>query len=251
MTARTVPLVGAPTWFDLSSSEQARSQAFYSELFGWEAEAPQPEMGGYAGFRLRGERIAGCMPNASGMADAWTTYFAVDDAEKTAALVAECGGTVHAPAMDVADLGRMAVVSDPGGSAFGLWQPGTHLGFGLVDEPGAPSWFELHTLAYDAVLPFYAEVLGWDLLTVSDVPGFRYTVAVVEGQQVVGVMDATGHDGVTPAWEVYVHCDDVAATQRRGVALGGAVVHPAEETPYGVLGSLTDPTGALVKLRRA
>ena len=44
----------------------------------------------------------------------------------------------------------MAVVTDPGGAAIGIWQPGLHKGFGIYDEPGTPSWFELHTRDYDA-----------------------------------------------------------------------------------------------------
>ena len=69
----------------------------------------------------------------------------------------------------------MAVVTDPGGAAIGMWQPGLHKGFGIFDEPGTPSWFELHTRDYDASVQFYRDVFKWDTHAVSDTPEFRYT----------------------------------------------------------------------------
>lgn len=248
-TTRTPLAAGAPCWADLTSTDHAASLAFYCELFGWSAETPDASMGWYANFLRDGERITGSMP---GEVDAWTVYFATTDAEATAARAAAVGGAVHAPAMDVTDLGRMAVLGDPGGAAFGLWQTGTHLGFPVLDAPGAPTWFELHTRDYDAVLTFYREVLGWQVQVVSAAPGFRYSIAVVDGREVCGVMDAAGFlpEGAPSAWQVYFFADDLDASVARAVALGASVVDPAVDTPYGRLVTLADPQGAVFKLRQ-
>ncbi len=245
----TVTAPGALCWADLSSTDHAASIAFYSGLFGWSAQTPDPALGHYASFLRDGERIAGSMPGA---VDAWTVYVATPDAERTATRVSAAGGSVHAPAMDVMDLGRMAVVGDVGDAAFGLWQPGTHRGFAVMDVPGAPSWFELHTRDYDAVLPFYAAALGWQVQVVSDQPGFRYSTASVEGREVAGLMDAVGvvPDDAPTAWIIYFACADVDADLARAVELGASVVHGPQDSPYGWLATLTDPQGVTFKLRQ-
>ena len=249
-TTRTALAPGAPCWADLTSTDHAASLAFYTGLFGWDAETPDPAMGHYANFLREGRRLVGSMP---GTVDAWTVHFATTDAERTAEVAQAHGGAVHAPVMDVMDLGRLAVLADPAGAVFGLWQAGTHTGFPVLDVPGAPSWFELHTRDYDAVVAFYRDVLGWQVQVVSDVPGFRYSTAVVGGREVAGVMDAEGFlpEGAPAAWQVYFSTEDVEASLARAVELGATVVHPAEDTPYGRLAALADPQGAVFKLRQA
>ena len=144
MPARESAPIGAPCWVDLMSSDVARSRAFYGDLFGWTSEEPDPNLGGYWNFSKDGVLVAGGMsaqdPN---MPDFWSTYLATDDAAKTLELVAAQGGQVFVPGMQVVKegtvLGTMAVLSDPGGATIGTWQPGEHRGFGILNEPGAPS----------------------------------------------------------------------------------------------------------------
>src|SRR3954471_16343129 len=127
MPTRDTAPIGAPCWVDLMTSDTAKSRAFYSDLFGWEAEEPNPEFGGYFNFTKNGVLVAGCMAAQpdSGMPDVWSIHLATDDAVKTAAATATNGGQVHVAAMPVADLGTMAMVADPSGAAIGIWQPGT------------------------------------------------------------------------------------------------------------------------------
>lgn len=244
---------GAPCWIDLFTADPDRAVAYYGELFGWTADAPSAEHGGYTNFRLGDALIAGMMRNdgADGQPDAWTTYLSVPDAKAATDAVAAAGGHVYVEAMPVDDLGTMAVVGDPGGAGVGLWQPGLHRGYGRYQEPGAPYWHELHTRDYAAVLDFYRTALGWETRDVGDeATGFRYTQLVVDGQEYAGVMDGTGFlpDGVPSAWSVYITVADVDATLERAAALGGAVVLDAETTPFGRLAQITDPTGVAIKL---
>ena len=248
----TAPL-GAPCWADLFTSDQDRSRAFYGELFGWESKDPGVEFGGYVNFVKDGQLIAGCMRNdgETRVPDTWSVYLAVEDAEATVAAAAAAGSQVIVPAMPVADLGTMAVVTDAGGATIGLWQPGEHKGFGTIDEPGTPSWFELHTRDYDASLRFYRDVFGWKTSTVGDSPEFRYTTLGEGDSALAGVMDATPYlpDGVPAHWQVYFRVEDADAALATVTRLGGAVIQPAKDTPYGRLAQAADPTGALFKLR--
>jgi predicted enzyme related to lactoylglutathione lyase len=246
--------IGAPCWADLFTSDPERSRAFYRELFGWTPDEADPRFGGYFNFTKNGVRIAGAMQNdGSGQPDGWNVYLATDDAEKTVAAATENNGQVIVPPMAVADLGTMAVVTDPGQAAIGMWQPGAHRGFGLIAEAGTPSWFELHTRDYDASVEFYRTVFRWETSVVSDAPDFRYTTLTVGDEMLAGIMDARNFlpDGVPAHWSVYYATDDADASLALVRKLGGAVVTDAEDTPYGRLATASDPTGAVFKLRQA
>ncbi len=250
MPAPTSRPPGVPVWADLSTSDPERAETFYTGLFGWTAEHTGDDFGNYVNFRKNGELVAGMIQNQQpGAPDAWTTYLLAADAKATTAAVTANGGRVHMEPMDVRDLGVMAIVGDPGGATVGIWQPGTHTGFGLVLEPDAPAWFELHTSDYDAVVPFYRTVFGWTTATVSDEPTFRYTVLEADGLQQSGIMDAAQWlgDGVISNWQVYFNSADVDASLAKVGELGGTVTEEAQDTPYGRLGQAEDPTGAIFK----
>jgi len=244
--------VGAPCWVDLFTSDPDGSRAFYGELFGWTSKDAGDEYGGYVNFLKDGVMVAGGMGNdgSSGSPDRWSVYLAVDDAEATVEAATGHGGQVLLPAMAVKELGSMAMVTDAGGAAIGIWQPGLHKGFGILGEPDTPSWFELHTRDYDASVQFYRDVFGLDTHAVSDVPEFRYTTLGASGCQLAGVMDAAGFlpEGVPASWSVYFGVADADAALADIVRLGGSVVQPAEDTPYGRLAAAADPTGAMFKL---
>jgi predicted enzyme related to lactoylglutathione lyase len=225
---------------------------FYDALFGWTHESAGEDYGGYVNFSKDGIAVAGCMRNGgeSGMPDVWSVYLAVIDAAASVGTATAHGGAVIVPAMDVMELGRMAVLVDPGQAAIGVWQPGLHQGFGLLAEPGAPAWFELHTRDYEASVAFYRDVFAWDTHPVSDTPEFRYTTFGEDEGALAGIMDASAFlpDGVPAHWSVYFAVTDTDAALARVAELGGAVVMDAEDTPYGRLATAADPTGALFKL---
>ncbi|MCK5754243.1 MAG: VOC family protein, partial [Mycobacterium sp.] len=54
--------IGAPIWFDLMSSDPDKAAEFYGAIFGWEAEAANPDFAGYRNFLKNGKRVAGCGP---------------------------------------------------------------------------------------------------------------------------------------------------------------------------------------------
>ncbi|MDQ1432240.1 MAG: uncharacterized protein QOF40_2842 [Actinomycetota bacterium] len=252
MPLREEAPIGAPCWVDVLTSDPGRTKEFYGRLFGWTVEDPGEEYGGYFNFLKDGVHVAGGMRNdgESGVPDLWSVYLATDDADATIERTVAAGGQVMVPAMDVMELGRMAVVIDVGGAVIGTWQPGLHKGFGVLAEPGAPAWFELHTRAYDATIEFYRDVFGWKTQVASDEPEFRYSTLDSNGEQLAGVMDASAFlpDGVPATWNVYFAVPNADAALSEIVALGGEVVAGAEDTPYGRLATAADATGALFKI---
>lgn len=243
---------GAPAWIELSTSDPDAAQSFYRDLFGWDAEVAGPELGNYINFRKDTKRVAGGMRNdgQSGQPDAWSVYLATNDAKATVDAAAQRGAPVLVDPMEVMDLGTMAWVVDPGGAAVGAWQPGTLAGYEVRGEPGTPGWFELHTKDYDAAVAFYRDVFRWDAHMMSDTPEFRYTTLGEGDGQLAGIMDDTvdGVPDVAPHWAIYFQVDDTDAALERVVELGGSVVMPAADTPYGRLAVATDTTGAQFRL---
>jgi predicted enzyme related to lactoylglutathione lyase len=255
MPTRDSTTTGTPCWIDLFTSDPDASRAFYGNLFGWASEDAGEEYGGYINFVREGAPVAGAMRNdgSTGNPDAWNVYLAADDVDAVVTAAVDNGGQVHMPAMAVGDLGKMAVIADAGGAAIGVWQPGQHRGFAVVDEPGAPGWFELHTRQYDTSVAFYGDVFELEPHTHSDSPEFRYTTLNDGDTELAGIMDAAAFlpEGMPSYWSVYFMTDDADKAVAKVTDLGGTVTEAPQDTPYGRLAAVTDSTGAAFKLMAA
>jgi uncharacterized protein len=257
MPTRDSAPVGSPCWADLWTSDVEGSRVFYSRLFGWEAQAPSPEFGGYFMFTRDGVPIAGGMGDMGDMRanDSWKIYLATADIGKTLEAAEAEDAQIVAPAMPVADLGVQALLTDPTGAHLGAWQPGTFPGFTVLNENGAPSWFELLTRDYGSAVAFYRSVFGWDTNVTGDSDEFRYTtMRDPRGDgELAGIMDAAGFlpEGVPSHWAVFWEVDDVDDAVASVTSLGGSVAMNPTDTPYGRLATVADPAGAQFKLRTA
>ena len=245
---------GTPNWIEVFTHEPDRAAEFYSALFEWEVQDSGPDFGTYRTFHLDGRLVAGCMQNTMPpeVPNVWFTYLATPDATATVAAARAAGSDVQVEPEAIGDMGTMAVLSDTAGAMIGLWQPGSLAGFEQSGVAGAPAWFELHTLDYPAALNFYRDVLQWDLHTMSDDPHFRYSTFGSGDSRRAGIMDAAGTlpPGVPSHWTVYFAVTDTGATARQTLELGGHVYHGAEDTPFGRIATLSDPTGAMFRVRQ-
>jgi hypothetical protein len=240
---------GTPSWVDFATPDIAASVEFYGGLFGWEA----PEMenseqtGGYRQATKNGRPAAGIMPvMQEGQSPAWTTYVSVEDAEATAAAVKDAGGTVVVGPMEVLDLGKMAVFTDPGGAFFGVWQPAAFAGAGVVNEPGAIAWNELNTRDLAAAKEFYGAVFGWQFQD-QEMGAETYTMIVLGDRPVGGILDLTARqvpEEIPPHWQVYFGVEDTDAAIETAKGAGGAVMMEPIDIPFGRFAILTDPQGA-------
>lgn len=243
---------GTPCWIDLIVPDQQAALDFYRDLFGWQGEVGPPEYGGYSVCTLKGKPVAGVMKasNPDGSVPdpmppaMWTTYLSTDNIDGTLKSVSDAGGTVVMGPMDVMDLGRMAVVTDPTGAAVGLWQPGSFDGAGIVNEHGALIWNELNTPDVPAAAAFYAGVLPVTTAR-STMPGATdYTEFKVGERAVGGMMDlAKLPAGVPPHWMPYFHVDSVDEIQAAAERAGGSVMAPAFDMVAGRMAVLCDPQG--------
>ncbi len=243
---------GTPCWVDLGTSDIPKAIRFYSSLFGWDVTPGGPEVGGYSMAQFDGRNVAGIGPNMSSpdAPSAWSTYFAASDADATAAKVTAAGGSVVMGPMDVMDVGRMAVALDVTGAAFGLWQARSHTGVQLANAPGAFTWSEHMSRDFEGAKAFYAAVFGYEYGDMSS-DGFSYATLLLSGQQVVGGIGAypEGADASHPAfWPVYFGTADTDKSVELATSLGGSVIRPAADSPYGRLAVVADDQGAAFSL---
>jgi hypothetical protein len=248
---------GTPSWVDVSSDDMDASAAFYAGLLGWEvAEAgPVQQAAGYRMLQLGGLDVAGLGPAVPGVAPAWTSYIAVDDADATAKAVEAAGGMVVLPPTDLGDAGRLAILVDDGGAGFSIWQAGRHQGADLVNEPGSLAWTELARRDPDRARAFYRAVFGWDA-EVGDMPGAptssytTFSLPEAGGAPLAGMvqMNEDWPDDIAPHWMVYLAVADCDAAVARVGELGGVVSIPPFDMPNGRIAVVADDRGATFSL---
>jgi hypothetical protein len=272
MLERDGYIPGVPCWVDTSQPEPAAAATFYSGVFGWECEdvMPPDSPGKYLMARLHGGDVAAIasQPEGGPPMATWNTYIWVDSADETAAKVWAAGGRVLTEPFDVSDAGRMAVLADPEGASFCIWEAGRHRGARIVNEPGSVNFNVLNTRDLAGAQSFYGQVFGWELLDLaggggqmwllpgygdflekSD-PGLRARMAenyapsrfedVVAGLTPI----VPGQGDVQPHWGVTFAVGDADATAEEATALGGRVIVAPFDAPWVRMTVLADPAGA-------
>jgi predicted enzyme related to lactoylglutathione lyase len=244
---------GAICWVELGTTDQKAAKEFYGKLFGWSFHDVESGPGDvYTMFRLRDKDVAagyqidpGKMP---GVPPHWMLYVATADADRSAARAAELGGTVKMPAFDVGPFGRMAVLGDPQGAHFCVWQARENPGIGLVNEPGAFTWGQLNTSDTAGAETFYRSLFGWDAKTGTG-GGMTYTEWILGGVPFGGMMALPPGAGAPPHWMPYFAVADCDESARRAASLGAATYVPPTDIPgTGRFAVLGDPQGATFAL---
>lgn len=238
----------AIAWVDLAATDLDAAVAFYRGLFGWETfnDGTTP----YTIFQVGDAPVAGVMeitPEMEGMPPVWSTYVAVEDADEVIAAVREAGGAVMQPPFDIPDGGRIAVIADPSGAAICLFQGMAGNGMKVMDENGAPCWFDCMTRDPAAAGAFYGQVFGW---TAEEMPGMDYTVFSNDDDQICGMM---AMPDMVPAevpshWVVDFVVPDCDAAVAYATDNGAMVTMPPTDTPFGRSAGLVDPWGAVFSI---
>jgi len=253
MADTTTVAAGTPSWVDLGSPDVDASVKFYGDLFGWTADPGSPEFGGYRMLRSKGKQVAGVGPLMNPQQPpAWTTYVSVDDAKATSDKAKKAGGQVLVETMQVGDAGSMAIIQDPTGAVFGLWQPDQHRGSEVFNTPVSPTWNELSTRDVEAAKRFYNAVFGWDPQTHGE-GAQAYTEWYLSGKTIGGMMETPAQvpAAVPPYWLTYFAVADTDATVKKAQELGATVMMPATDIPQGRFAVLSDPAGAAFAIIKA
>lgn len=251
MGERTQYTPGTFCWADLSTTDQDAAKSFYGGLFGWEAEdMPVGDDAVYSMMRLDGHNVAAIAPQPQMQRDAgappsWNSYVSVESADATVERAKELGATVHAPAFDVMEAGRMAVIQDPQGAYVLAWEPRGHIGAALVNAPGALSWNELQSPDIDASAAFHSGLFGWQTTPMENSPE-PYLVIQNGDAANGGIRPLT--EGAPPHWLAYFGIGDIDAGLAKVKELGGAELAGPIDIGIAKIGIVQDPQGAVFAL---
>jgi uncharacterized protein len=242
---------GTFCWAELSTSDQAGAKDFYASLFGWESDdRPVGEGAFYSMQQLGGRHVAAIagQPQAqreAGVPPLWNSYVSVASADQAAARAGELGANVHAPPFDVMDAGRMAVIQDPQGAFFMIWEPGEHHGAGLVNVPGALVWNELSTPDVAGATEFYSGLFGWSTEPYEHSPD-PYLGIVNAGHANGGIREL--EEPMPPNWLVYFAVEDLDDSLARVRELGGGSMVGPIDIQTARIAVAHDPQGAVFAL---
>lgn len=253
MAVMTSHRPGTFSWVDLAAHDVDAAERYYTQLFGWTADRMPYGSGPdevYVMLRKDGRDAAAlysmdATQKSQGMPSTWLSYVTVESADEAAARARALGATVLADAFDVMDVGRMALIGDPGGAMFAAWQPGRHVGAGIKDDPGSLCWNELATRDMDRAVAFYAALFGWTPAPFEASP-LPYTMMMNGDAPAGGIYTMpAAMEGVPPHWAPYFAVEDTDETLRRSDQLGGSTFMPPDDIPgIGRLAGLRDPQGA-------
>jgi predicted enzyme related to lactoylglutathione lyase len=201
----------------------------------------------YTMFQLRGRNVGAAYKNDQpGVPPYWGTYVAVANIEEGMTQAKSLGGNVMVGPVDVGEHGRLAVITDPTGATFSVWQANLHQGVGVWGEVGAFCWSELLTRDTAAATRFYTALFGWTT-KVSDMGGMAYTHWQNDGADIGGMMAIQANWGPMPThWGNYVQVSNCDETAARASWLGGRVFMPPTDIPNtGRFAMIQDPQGAM------
>jgi len=238
--------VGRFVWHDHISGDPAAASGFYGELLGWEIEVWKPGEMDYPMIKVEEQTHGGFGPAQGGAPPHWLAHVVVDDVDAAVGRVEAAGGSIVAPAMEIPEVGRMAVIADPQGAVLSLFAP-------AGDPPASEGvfvWDELLTTDVESAKRFYGEVVGWESRDMQMGSGTIYTMLSSGGTDRAGAMTVPPQaEGTPPNWMTYLGTDDVDATAEKARSLGATIMmEPFDVPTVGRLAILADPAGAVVGL---
>ncbi len=237
---------GTPNWIEVAVDDTAAAATYYAELFGWVCYDAGEEEGDYLlAFKDGHPAAAIGSKQVDGVPASWSTFLAVEDADRTALRVSAAGGETHFAPIDVGPNGRMFVASAPDGASFGVWEAGDHTGVGIYNEPGSLALNVLHTDDLAAARAFYTDVFGYSYRDLSRPELDLFALLRASDGAGVGAMSTNkvappGTPSHWMTWFAVANCDESAIMACR---LGGRVLVEPEDTPFGRTAVVCGPEG--------
>ena len=241
---------GRFVWFEYSSADAKKGQAFYGELFGWKTKEIQTPQAPYVMIAVGDETIGGywpAPPEGAPQHAHWISHLQVENTPESAAMVKSLGGQVKMDPMVVEGYGTFAVVQDPTGAVFSLWQPVKPEGSGdFKGKPGCWVWNELQTDDPAKAIAFYTALGGFTEEKMDMGEMGTYHLLNKDGAGRAGVMKSP-MAGIPAHWLPYVQVEDADRVAERAKKLGATLTVPPTDIPnVGRFAILTDTQGAAI-----
>jgi predicted enzyme related to lactoylglutathione lyase len=225
-------------------------------MFGWSfVDHPMGPDGTYTIFELNGRSVAAGYTQqpaetSHGVPPHWNLYVAVENADASAARAAELGAMLPAGVFDVGTNGRMAVVIDPTGASFCLWQPNQTPGLGVMGDLNTYCWADLSTSDRPKAKKFYEDFFGWTISPGKDKDESTYLHIGKGNQFFAGILpDSHRQPGVPPHWMPYFMVGSADDATAKAQSLGARVYLPPMTVDKTLrIAVLADPQGAVFAL---
>jgi uncharacterized protein len=119
---------GAFCWNELMTRDVERAKRFYQSTIGWSFDVmPMVDGGTYWLAISGGKPVAGIFsltsPAYDDVPESWMSYLAVDDVDARVAKAIKAGAKLMKPIFDVPNVGRIAILMEPGGAGIGWMTP--------------------------------------------------------------------------------------------------------------------------------
>jgi predicted enzyme related to lactoylglutathione lyase len=236
---------GAFIWYELMTTDADGAKAFYDKVVGWDIGQGEAAYQGYRMInRKDGGFAGGVMPLTAEMQEhgarpTWLGYLYVPDVDQAVGKIETLGGKALMPAMDIPNVGRIAMVADPQGIPFYVMKP-----IPPENDPNAQSdvfsttaeqrvgWNELMTSDPAAARNFYGELLGWtsdDFMPMGENGEYRFWAR--QGQTIGAVCGEMGSGN--SKWRFYIRVPSISAAIEAVKAGGGTVSVGPHEVPGG------------------
>ena len=243
---------GTFSWIELGTSDTSGAKKFYQSLFGWTAmDVPMGPNFTYTILQLEGQDVGALyqlMPDqvSQGVPPNWLSYVEVQSADDAVRNIKELGGKLIVEPMDVPQAGRFAVIEDPQGAKFGIWQSGQSTGLKMRDEVGSLVWNELGTTDEKGGEKFYTTLFGWQTEPMPGGP-MKYTIFKHDSKGFAGMYQLTPEmKGIPPHWVPYFAVANAEDAINRTKEGGGKVMNGPMDIPdVGRIAIAQDPQGAM------
>jgi predicted enzyme related to lactoylglutathione lyase len=241
--------LGSFCWVELVTTDLPASKVFYGSLFGWSATDELLDGVPYSILTVADREVGGMTAlskeaKRSGTASYWFSYVAVTDADAIATQAAALGGNAVLGPLQMGPA-NVAVLRDPTGAVFGVWQSLDATGTFDEGQANAVSLNELTTPNVEQAGRFYAGLFGWRELA-GESAALPYKTFMMGEKIVAGMLQGKGETTPGAAWTVYFSVSDAARVVEKATYLGGTALVPLREVPnVGRLAVLSDPGGAV------
>jgi predicted enzyme related to lactoylglutathione lyase len=237
---------GRFVWHELLTPNGAGAHEFYSNVLGWQTEAWEHDPS-YRMFAAKTGPLGAAVEKRDGVPQ-WIAYIGTDDVDATVEAATRLGASVTTPPTTVPNAGRLAVLTDPQGAAFGVHATSAEPRPEAEPSVGEFSWHELATNVDPATaFAFYSELFGWDVLGQHDMGAMgQYLLFGRNGIQRGGMLNKGEMGRPGPAyWVGYVSVADIDSAVEGAKSARGSLLNGPMDVPGGDrVAQLTDPHGA-------
>jgi predicted enzyme related to lactoylglutathione lyase len=236
---------GRFVWHELMTPDTAGAHAFYSKVLGWKTQ-PFEHDPSYSMFAASSGPLGGSVATPSG-APHWLPYVGTPDIDATVQQARGLGGSVTTDVTSIPNGGRYAVLKDPQGAAFGVYQSTQDAVKETAPKRGEFSWHELATTDHKAAFDFYSQLFGWETQQEHDMgPMGVYRIFGSNGVMRGGMMNKPPEMQGGPTWLGYVRVKSVDDAVKKVKSARGTLINGPMEVPGGDwIAQFLDPHGAM------